>query len=90
MCFFLCNAIQLNQPRLSLSHEYLLEGFTNDFVKAYYNYMFDIAMMLGANETSVEVELKEVMELEIQLANVSSRAQTMESSLFINSMHFVC
>ena len=41
-------------------------------VSAYYNYMVDIAQILGADKESATQELKESLEFEIKLANVST------------------
>merc|ERR1712226_71520 len=40
--------IYLDQPGLGLSKEFLDEGMDNDYVKKYYEYMQNIAELLGA------------------------------------------
>ena len=40
-------------------------------VRAYYDYQVDIAVLLGADRSRAEKELKESLEFEIKLANVS-------------------
>lgn len=63
--------LQLDQAALGLSREYLSKDFTDKIVQAYYSYMVDIAVILGANKTDAEVELRESLEFEMNLANVS-------------------
>jgi len=63
--------LQLDQATLGLSREYLSKGFDDKIVQAYYRYMVDIAVILGANRERARTELKESLEFEIQLANVS-------------------
>jgi len=63
--------LQLDQATLGLSREYLSKGFDDKLVQAYYRYMVDIAVILGANRERARTELKESLEFEIQLANVS-------------------
>lgn len=61
---------QIDQTSLSVSREYLTKGLSNEIVKAYYNYMIDIAVIFGADRDRAEKELKESLEFEIKLANV--------------------
>lgn len=48
-----------------------MKGLSDSIVEAYYNYMADVAVILGANRETAEDELRESLELEIKLANVS-------------------
>lgn len=66
--FFL---FQIDQAALGLSREYLSKGFDDKIVKAYYEYMIDIAVIYGAERSRAERELKESIEFEMKLANVS-------------------
>ncbi|XP_011705205.1 PREDICTED: membrane metallo-endopeptidase-like 1, partial [Wasmannia auropunctata] len=61
--------ISLDQASFGLSHEYLSNGFYDKIVQAYYKYMVDIAVILGANPDRARIELKESLEFEIKLAN---------------------
>lgn len=65
------NYFQLDQAALGLSREYLSKGFDEKIVQAYYKYMVDIAVILGADPDRARKELKESLEFEIKLANVS-------------------
>lgn len=63
--------IDLDQAALGLSREYLSKGFDDKIVQAYYSYMTDIAVILGANKTDAKNELRESLEFEMKLANIS-------------------
>ncbi|CAH4038346.1 neprilysin-2 isoform X2 [Pieris brassicae] len=63
--------IDLDQASLGLSREYLNRGFKDKLVQAYYEYMVDIATLLGADRARAEVELKDSLQFEINLANIS-------------------
>lgn len=62
---------QLDEPRLELGREYLINGMDDDTVKAYYKFMVENAIVFGANRTKAENEMKEALELEFKLANAS-------------------
>lgn len=62
---------QIDGPELELGREYLIKGFESDEIKAYHKFMVDNAVALGADKQRAEQELKDVVELEIKLANVS-------------------
>ncbi|XP_053693923.1 neprilysin-2-like [Sabethes cyaneus] len=63
--------IQVDQASLSVNREYLIKGLSHPIVSAYYNYMVDIAVLLGANENRAKHELLEALEFQIALANIS-------------------
>ena len=48
------------------------QGLKNPTVQAYYTYMVNISVILGADEVRAKKELKEVLELEIEFAKVSN------------------
>lgn len=60
-----------DQASLGTSREYLIEGFDDQNVQHYYNYMVKSAMLLGASEESAKDELKESLLFEIALAKIS-------------------
>lgn len=60
----------MDQSALGLSREYLIKGLDDKIVRAYYNYMVDIAVIYGAERERAETELMESLEFEIALANV--------------------
>lgn len=61
---------QFDEPSLGLSREFLLQGLGNDVVRAYFEYMVDMAEMFGADPAEAREELTEVLEFETNLANV--------------------
>lgn len=66
------NIIQLDQLILALpSQDYYLKASSEGDLQAYHKYMVSIAVILGANATTAERELQEVVKFEMQLANAS-------------------
>ncbi|XP_043683237.1 neprilysin-2-like isoform X2 [Vespula pensylvanica] len=63
--------IDLDQASLGLSREYLSKGFADKIVQAYYNYMVDIAVILGADKDRAVTELRDSLDFEMKLANIS-------------------
>ncbi|KAF2902015.1 hypothetical protein ILUMI_04166 [Ignelater luminosus] len=62
--------IRLEEPVLSLNRDEYLEGFSNKAVKAYYDYMVDIAVILGADTSFARKEMKEALRFEIELGKL--------------------
>lgn len=56
---------------MGLRREFLVKGLDDKIVKAYYDYMVDIAVLFGADRDRASRELKESLDFEILLANVS-------------------
>lgn len=52
--------------------EYLKMGFDTELIRAYYDYMVDMAVFFGAEREQAKEQLKEALLLEINLANVST------------------
>ncbi|XP_038121738.1 neprilysin-2 isoform X1 [Culex quinquefasciatus] len=63
--------IDTDQAALGISREYLVKGFDSPIVSAYYSYMVDMAVLLGADEERAKRELKDSLNFEIALANIS-------------------
>ncbi|XP_023172900.2 neprilysin-2 isoform X2 [Drosophila hydei] len=63
--------IDLDQSALALSREYLIKGFNETLVSAYYDYMVDIAVLFGANKDQAKEQLLLSLEFEMALANIS-------------------
>ena len=79
--------LDLDQPKLGISREYLTAGLQDREVAAYLAYMIDITTMLGADRHQAEVEMLEVLQFEMQLANISlGREERRDSSLLYNRM----
>jgi hypothetical protein len=49
----------------------LIKGIDNPIVKAYHSYQVDMAVLYGAERSRAEKEMREVLDLEFALANVS-------------------
>lgn len=64
---------QLEQQGLGMpSRDYFLDAGNDKFRNAYFNYMVTFAEHIGAEETIAEQHMTEVLEFEMQLANVST------------------
>ena len=63
--------MDLDQPGTGMSREYLMKGLEDKDVQAYFDYMKDVALLLGADKISVDTEMLEVIKFEIQIANIS-------------------
>ena len=63
--------IDIDQASLGLSREYLIKGMNDTIVQAYYRYMVDIAVLYGADRSNAEREMRESLNFEFSLANVS-------------------
>lgn len=50
-----------------------MKGVEDPIVKAYHEYMVDLAVILGAERTRAEAELFESLNFEIALANVHTK-----------------
>ena len=59
--------MKFDQFSPGLSREYLIKGFADADVQAYYNYMINIAVLLGADREKAREELKEALMLELKL-----------------------
>lgn len=67
---------KIDQPGLSLARKTILKGMKDTVVQAYFNFMVDIAVAFGAEKTRALRELKDTLEFEIKLANVSINSNT--------------
>ncbi|CAG9860712.1 unnamed protein product [Phyllotreta striolata] len=63
--------IDLDQASLGLRREFLIKGFEDKIVKAYYAYMVDLAVLFGAVKERAVKELKESLQFEMELAKIS-------------------
>uniref|UniRef100_A0A1B6KA34 Peptidase M13 N-terminal domain-containing protein n=1 Tax=Graphocephala atropunctata TaxID=36148 RepID=A0A1B6KA34_9HEMI len=62
--------IMVDQPSLGLAQELLVKGPNDTMVKAYFNFMVDIAVLFGANKKTALKELRSSLHFEIELAKV--------------------
>eukprot|EP00095_Tigriopus_kingsejongensis_P010137 maker-scaffold75_size407189-snap-gene-3.15 protein:Tk10137 transcript:maker-scaffold75_size407189-snap-gene-3.15-mRNA-1 annotation:"neprilysin-2-like isoform x3" len=66
------NIFFLAQPRLGLEYKELKEGWKNKMVQAYYNYTYDMAVLLGEPKTTdLKSTLTKMIQFEINLANAT-------------------
>ncbi|KAK4879928.1 hypothetical protein RN001_008074 [Aquatica leii] len=63
--------INCDQARLGLDRQHLIKGFEDDFVTAYYKYLVDLAIILGADKATAEKDLKDSVNFEISLAEIT-------------------
>ncbi|KAK9500250.1 hypothetical protein O3M35_001543 [Rhynocoris fuscipes] len=63
--------IELDSGSLALSRKYFIKGLEDKLVAAYYSYMVDMAVLLGATEERAKEELMESLNFEIKLSNAS-------------------
>lgn len=70
---FTVTLLQIDQAAIGLSREYLIKGLEDKIVKAYYEYMVDMAVIYGADRSRAERELMESLEFEMALANVMKK-----------------
>ncbi|XP_058117958.1 neprilysin-2-like [Anopheles ziemanni] len=63
--------IDIDQSVLGLPREYLVKGINDPIVSAYYDYMVDLAVLLGADKARAKLELLESLNFEMTLANIS-------------------
>lgn len=68
--FHLTLWLQFDEPTLGLSREFLLRGIDDGVVKAYYDYMVDVAVIFGADKERAKKEFLEALQFETSLANV--------------------
>uniref|UniRef100_A0A1Y1MPR4 Peptidase M13 N-terminal domain-containing protein n=1 Tax=Photinus pyralis TaxID=7054 RepID=A0A1Y1MPR4_PHOPY len=77
--------ISLDQADFGINRRNLINGFNDSVVQSYYNYMVDVAEILGANRSQALVELAESLKLEMELAKISwSPSQRQEEKLMYN------
>ena len=62
----------MDRAAFSLHRKYLVEGLSNERVQAYFSYMVDVAVILGANKNQAENQLSDVLKFEIEMAKVSN------------------
>ncbi|KAF5272766.1 hypothetical protein FQA39_LY07793 [Lamprigera yunnana] len=64
------NIIILDEGYTTINKEYLVDGFKNPIVKAYYNFMLDFAIILGADPNCAKKEVKNIINFEVKLAKI--------------------
>lgn len=75
-----------------MSREYLTKGLSDRIVKAYYEYMVDVAVIYGAERSRAERELLDSLNFEIALANVRVKSiylNVKPKSIFISNQYLM-
>ena len=62
--------IEIDKPELGISGVYFMKGFDDETIQAYYRFMVDTAIYLGADELTAEQDLEEALEFEFKLAEM--------------------
>lgn len=69
--FTIIHILQLDQTALGMPYRsYLMSGLKDAATAAYFKQMVNAAILLGANETTVEREIFEALQFEMTLAKV--------------------
>jgi len=63
--------LEVDQPSLGLSREYLIKGLEDKDVQAYLEYMVSTAIYFGAEPQVAEFQMRKALELELKLAEIS-------------------
>ena len=66
-------------PKLGLRREYLIKGADNENVKDYLQYMVDSAVFLGANREAALTEMKDALDLEQKIAELTLPREEMRN-----------
>lgn len=79
--------IDIDQASLGQSQVYLVKGMEDRTVGAYYKYMVNTAVLLGADRSAAEEEMMEALEFEMELAHASMpREMRRDSERLYNPM----
>jgi hypothetical protein len=64
-----------------------VKGFNDEFVQAYYDYHVDTAVIYGADRFTAELEAKNVLNFEIEVAKVKKNQLKIDGK-FLNKNNF--
>lgn len=67
---FCSSPYQIDRGSYGLLRKFLVKGTEHPHVRAYLNFMIDVAVIFGANRTTAESELHDALQFEIELAKV--------------------
>jgi len=85
--------IDIDQASLGQAQVYLVQGMQDRTVAAYYKYMVNVAVFLGADRATAEREMMESLEFEMELAKASTPremrrdANRMYNPMMIRDLH---
>lgn len=81
------HVIYLNGFFPGVSRKYMLNGFDDKHVKDYFNYMVNVSVAMGADEEYAQTELKQILNFEIKLAELTHPLEETErNSILYNPM----
>uniref|UniRef100_A0A914X3A2 Uncharacterized protein n=1 Tax=Plectus sambesii TaxID=2011161 RepID=A0A914X3A2_9BILA len=81
--------IMFSPPSLLLGNrKYYMNGTDTAYIQSYHRYMIDLVAMLGADRQAVSQQLLDVIEFEMQLANMTTSEANRNHSAFHNPMSF--
>ncbi|KAL7013333.1 hypothetical protein ACKWTF_015337 [Chironomus riparius] len=63
--------IRIDQAEFNLEREQFLEGLDSKIIKAYHVYQVELAVLYGAKRICAELQMKEVLDFEIALAELT-------------------
>ncbi|KAF2879707.1 hypothetical protein ILUMI_26457 [Ignelater luminosus] len=79
--------ITIDQSGPELNREYLIQGLDNKIVKAYYDYLVDLAVIFGADKSYAEEEIKDALDFEISLSKLGlSQEERVNATALTNPM----
>jgi hypothetical protein len=61
----------VDQPNLGVSREYFIKGLNDSIVESYHKYQVDTAILYGSEPSVAAADMKEALEFENMLAQVS-------------------
>ena len=65
-------SIHIIDPMLGINRKYLVKGREDAVVEAYFNFMVEMATLLGAEgEEKIQTQVEDILDLEIELAQAS-------------------
>jgi len=77
--------MEIDQASLGMDREYITKGFDDKDVQAYYRYMVDASVYLGADKEVAEKELKESLMFEIELAGLTMKREDRRNKTALNN-----
>ena len=76
--------ITIGEPALGLSDQVMKRGLNEPIVNSYYQYMVDMAVMLGADRSTAKKEMLDAVNFEIGMAQCFFRADNSRAGTFYN------
>lgn len=83
------NMFQIDRGTYGIFRKFLTIGLQHSHVKAYLDFMVDVAVIFGADRTDAEYELLESLRFEMELAKVLKTTQFPKSSILKMCLFFV-